>query len=116
MEENMAKNLDTMNSKHSITTNVFDIEFAIIYCTNLLLHLLWIFMIITIFLLKDILKIQYGIIKNLTKQVASILTEWSLTQVDLMTKSKLNRLSKVFSNSFHFCSTHSHLEKWLVQN
>lgn len=69
------------------------------------------------FTFKDVTKIQNNIIANLTKTMASMLTKLNQTQVvDTIIKSKLNKLSTVFSNPFQFCSTEYRLEKWLVQN
>ncbi|KAF0712217.1 C2H2-type domain-containing protein, partial [Aphis craccivora] len=69
------------------------------------------------FTVKDVLKIQNGIIENLTKPMAFMLTELNKTQVEhLVIKLKLNKLSSVFSNPFQPCSTDYCLEKWLVQN
>lgn len=69
------------------------------------------------FTVKDVLKIQNGIIENLTKPMAFMLTELNKTQVEhSVIKLKLNKLSSVFSNPFQPCSTEYRLEKWLVQN
>lgn len=71
-----------------------------------------------IFSIKDVLKIQTGIVDNLTKPMASILSKLNQTQVgdNDAVKSKLNTLSSVFSNPFQYCNTEYYLEKWLVQN
>lgn len=69
------------------------------------------------FSIKDVIQIQTGIVDNLTKPIASMLTKFNQTQVeDPTVKSKLNKLSSVFSNSFQYCNTEYRLEKWLGQN
>jgi len=66
-----------------------------------------------IFSIKYVIKIQTGIVDNLTKPMASMLTKFNQTQVeDSTVKSKLNKLSSVFSNPFQYCNTEYRLEKF----
>jgi len=54
------------------------------------------------FTVKDVLKIQNGIIENLTKPMAFMLTELNKTQVEhSVIKLKLNKLSSVFQILFN---------------
>lgn len=69
------------------------------------------------FTFKNVLKMQNGIIENLTKPMAFLLTKLNKTQVEQsVIKLQLNKLSTMFSNPFQPCSTEYRLEKWLVQN
>jgi len=99
------------------TSNVFNIDVAINALYKSAITFIMSLHNNNNFSIKDVIKIQTGIVDYLTKPMASMLTKFNQTQVeDPTVKLKLHKLSSVFSNPFQYCNTEYHLEKWLSQN
>jgi len=109
--------LDNQSNCSTKTSECFDIDYAINSLYKSAITFIMSLHNNNNFTFKDVLKIQNGIIENLTKPMAFMLTELNNTQIEhSVMKLQLYKLSTVFSNPFKPCGTEYYLKKWLVQN